>query len=215
LLSATRLRAGACLASLASAFALAGCGDTLQDQPIAHDTLEGLIVAPFPVFWVGRSFHGFQITEATHDPGGAVSIQYGDCTQGGQGTCVAPLRVVTSPDNSFRPGSPEVSKPVTIRRVPASLASAGRSIVIATGGVVVGIYALDSKVAAAAADTAVPINDIGSPGAPLPAPLPDTGFASTPSPGQLPQPLAGPNSRAPVAPRSSCESPHTCVPSRR
>ena len=63
---------------------------------------------------------------------------------------------------------------------------------LATGGVVVGIYALDARLAAAAAQTVVPINDLGSPGAALPAPLPDTGFAESPLPAQMPSPLAHP-----------------------
>jgi hypothetical protein len=184
----------ACIASVALTFALAGCGDTLQDRPIPHDTLETLIAAPFPVFWLGGSFHKLAITEATHDPGGAFSLQYGDCKRGGQGTCVAPLRVVTSPDNSFIPGGSAARELVTIRGVRASLASSGRSIAISTAGVVVGIYALDAKVAAAAADAVVPINEIGEPGAPLPAPRPDTGFAESPLPTQVPAPLAPPRS---------------------
>jgi hypothetical protein len=28
---------------------VAACGDTRQDQPIAHNTLETLLVAPYPV----------------------------------------------------------------------------------------------------------------------------------------------------------------------
>ena len=66
-----------------------------------HNTLESLLVAPYPVYWLGRSFQGMAITEATHDPGGAFTVQYGDCVEGGQSTCVPALRVVTSPDNSF------------------------------------------------------------------------------------------------------------------
>ena len=37
-------------------------------------------------------------------PAARSRVQYGDCLQGGQGTCVPPLRIVTSPDNSFLPG---------------------------------------------------------------------------------------------------------------
>jgi hypothetical protein len=205
-----RARACGCLVSLGLGFALAGCTDTLQDRPIPHDTLETLLAAPFPVFWLGRSFHGLQITEALRDPGGAFTVQYGDCKQGGQGSCVPPLRVVTSPDNSFIPGGAARRKLVTIRGVQASLTSAGRSIVIATTGVVVGIYALDAKLAAAAADTVVPINESGWPGAALAPAKPDTGFASSPLPTQLPAPLAPPTTAAAGARRSSCASRHTC-----
>jgi hypothetical protein len=188
-----RALARALAAALSLTLALVGCGDTLQDRPIPHNTLEALVAAPFPVYWLGRSFRGLAITEAGHDPGGAFSVQYGDCLQGGQGTCVAPVRVITSPDNSFVPGGSAPRALTSIRGVPASVALGGRSIAIATAGVVVAIYAKDAKLAAAAAESTVPINEVGSSGAPLPAALPDTGFAETPLPAQVPTPLAPPH----------------------
>jgi hypothetical protein len=171
------------------AFALAGCGDTLQDQPIAHNTLEKLLVAPYPVYWAGRSFQGLAITEATHDPGGAFSVQYGDCVEGGQSTCVPALRVITSPDNSFVPGGSTPQHGALVRGVGSLVAQRGRTIEIPTGGVVVSLYADSPRLASAAAQTVVPINEAGVPGAPLPARLHDTGFGSTPLPSQEPSPL--------------------------
>jgi hypothetical protein len=171
------------------AFALGGCGDTLQDQPIAHNTLEKLLVAPYPVYWAGRSFQGLAITEATHDPGGAFSVQYGDCVEGGQSTCVPALRVVTSPDNSFVPGGSTPQHGTLVRGVGSLVAQRGRTIEIPTGGVVVSLYADSARLASAAAQTVVPINEAGVPGAPLPARLRDTGFGSTPLPSQEPSPL--------------------------
>jgi hypothetical protein len=191
-LGCVRGGAGAAACVLGLALALAGCGDTLQDRPISHNTLETLLVAPYPVYWLGQSFHGLRLSEATHDPSGAFSVQYGDCKQGGQGTCLPPLRVVTSPDNSFLPGNPATPEATPIRGVTGLLARGGRTIVLATGGVVVGIYALDPRLAAAAAQTMVPINDTGAPGARLPAALPDTGFAERPLPAQMASPLAPP-----------------------
>jgi hypothetical protein len=172
-------------------FALGACGDTLQDQPIAHNLLEGLVIAPRPVYWLGGSFRGLAITEVAHDPGGAFSLRYGDCLRGGQGTCVPPLRVVTSPDNSFLPAGRAPHRTALIRGVPALVAQGGQTIEIPTGAVVVGIYAQSPSLAAAAARTLVPINAIGSADAPLPRPLPDTGFAAKPLPSQVPaQPRA-------------------------
>jgi hypothetical protein len=171
------------------ALALSACGDTLQDQPIAHNTLETLLVAPYPVYWLGRSFHGLAITEAGYDPGGAFSVQYGDCVEGGQGTCVPPLRVVSSPDNSFVEGGDAPHRSTLVRGVSALTAQGGQTIEIATAGVVVGVYADSPSLAAAAAQTIVPINEAGAPGGQLPARLPDTGFASTPLPSQVPSPL--------------------------
>src|SRR5579859_2524219 len=84
---------------------LQACGNTLQDQPIPHNELEGLISAAPPVYWVGASFAGLPLTEAGRDVGGAYVVQYGDCLEGGQGTCVAPLRILSAPDNGFVPAS--------------------------------------------------------------------------------------------------------------
>jgi hypothetical protein len=176
--------AAACLLTIG------GCGDTLQDHPIPHNLLESLVVEPFPVYWVGGTFHGLALTEAAQDPSGAVSVQYGDCLEGGQGTCVAPLRVVTSADNSFLPGGGAAGHETDIRGVGARVAQQGRTIIIPTAGVVVDVYAArDPGLARAAALTMVPINSPGAPQSQLPAQLPDTGYASTPLPAQEPTPL--------------------------
>jgi hypothetical protein len=186
----TRVRVLVALAALLAgcALALGACGDTLQDRPIPHNTLESLIVAPYPVYWLGGSFRGLQITDASHDPSGAFSVQYGDCVVGGQSTCVTPVTVITSPDNSFVAGGSSPQR-ASLRGVQAVHAQHGRTIAIATGGVVVSVYADSASLARAAARTIVPINEVGEPGAPLPARLPDTGFASTPLPSQVPSPL--------------------------
>jgi hypothetical protein len=187
-----RWRAGslALLSCATGALALGGCGDTLQDRPIPHNTLETLLVAPYPVYWLGRSFGGLQITEAGHDPGGAFSVQYGDCVVGGQSTCVPPLRVVTSPDNSFVPGAATAQRTELVRGVRAVVAQRGATIEIPTAGVVVDLYAETPALARAAAGAIAPINEVGAPGEALPARLPDTGFASTPLPSQVPSPLS-------------------------
>jgi hypothetical protein len=180
------------LAALAAlcAVALGACGNAVQDQPIGHNVLETTMLAPYPVYWLGGSFQGHAITEVAQDPGGATSIQYGDCLQGGQGTCVPPLRVVTSPDNSFLPGGASAPRrTASVRGVSSVLAQGGDTVEIPTGSVVVDIYAQSPRLAAAAAQTIVPINAIGEPQAPLPATLPDTGFAETPLPSQMPSPL--------------------------
>ncbi len=169
--------------------ALGACGNTLQDQPISHTTLESLLLAPYPVYWLGGSFQGMAITEASEDPSGAFAVQYGDCAEGGQNTCVPRLRVVTSPDNSFIPAGSQSHRSVRIRGVAGVAAQADDTIELPTAGVVVGIYANSPRLARAAAETTVPINDAGAPAGPLPAPLPNTGFAEQPLPGQTPTPL--------------------------
>jgi hypothetical protein len=184
-----RVRPLATLAASLCALALAGCGDTLQDQPIPHNTLESLLVAPYPVYWLGGVFQHMEITAAVHDPSGAFSVQYGDCVEGGQSTCVPPLRVVTSPDNSFVPGGSTPRRQTSIRGVPAVVAQDGDTIEIPTAGVVLSVYAKNPRLAAAAAATAVPLDEAGAPEARLPSPLPDTGFGETPLPVQMPSPL--------------------------
>lgn len=171
------------------AVALCSCGNTLQERPIPHNTLESLITAPFPVYWLGGSFHGLAVSEAARDPGGAYSLHYGNCLRGGEGTCVTPLEVVTSPDNGFLPGGSTPTTRVRIRGSDALRARAGKTIVLPTASVVVDIYATSASAAAAAARTMVPINEVGSPGAPLPPALPNTGFGEAPLPTQLPAPL--------------------------
>ncbi len=186
------MRRGATLLAGLSALALAlgGCGDTLQTQRLSANKLETLIEAPFPVYWLGSTFKGMALTEATHDPGAAYAVQYGNCLRGGQAVCVPPLRVVTSPDNSFIPSGSTPSRVSTIRGVSVTIAEAGRSISIPTAGVIVSIYASDRRLALAAARTVVTINEVGAPEARLPAALPDTGFGATPLPSsQIPAPL--------------------------
>jgi hypothetical protein len=182
-------RAAAALALACAALIAAGCSDTLQNQPVPHNALETLLVAPYPVYWLGGSFRGLPITEVTHDPSGAFSVQYGNCAEGGQGTCVAPVRVVTSPDNSFLPGESAGAANVALRGTRALVARRGRTILVAAGGVVVGIYALRSDIASAAAQTAVPINAASVPGGQLPPRQPNTGFGELPLPAQMPSPL--------------------------
>jgi hypothetical protein len=171
-------------------------------QPIPHNELESLIAAEYPVYWLGRAFHGLPLSEATRDPSGGFSVLYGACKQGGQGTCLPPLRVVTSPDNSFVPGGTVAGETVTIRGVSALVTRDRHTIVLPTGSVIVAIYALDSRLAAAAAQTAVPINAVGSPAAPLAPPAPDTHFAASPLPQQIPSQLAPLPSLRAHAPRA-------------
>ncbi len=170
------------------ALALAACGDTLQVQPIPHNILESLIVAPQPVYWLGGTFEGLPVTEASHDPGGAYTIGYGNCVEGGQATCVPPLRVITSPDNSFLPGGALAHTVATFRGIPAVVARGGLTIEIPTGAVVVDVHAKNARLADLAARTLVPINAPGAPEAALPPRLPASAFAITPLPSQVPSP---------------------------
>jgi hypothetical protein len=184
-------KALAALVAVACALSLGACGDTVQDQPIPHNSLESMLLAPYPVYWLGGSFRGLPITEASHDPSGAFTVQYGNCLEGGQSTCVPPLKVVTSPDNGFVPGEGATTPrtAISVRGVRGYLAARGRAIAIPTDGVILDVYAHSPALARDAAQTAVPINSPGAPGAPLPATQPDTGFGARPLPSQTPSPL--------------------------
>jgi hypothetical protein len=169
--------------------ALCSCASTIQQHPIPHNELEYMVAAPFPVYWLGASFHGMEVSEVVHDPGDAWTVDYGSCLEGGEGACVPPLRIVTSPDNSFLPGGATTTRAGRIRGVHAELAQGGDTLVIPTAGVVLDVYATSPAIAAAAARTAVPINEAGSPDAPLRPALANTGFGETPLPDQVPSPL--------------------------
>jgi hypothetical protein len=173
--------------ALLGAWLLGGCGDTLQDQPVGPAPFESVIVkSRFPVYWVGLRFSGMRVTGVTTDPGGAVTIQYGDCLVGGQYTCVTPLELVTSPDNSFLPGGSAAAHTLELRGVRAVSRQQGEAIALRTGGVVVSVYARHAALARAAAQTMTPLNQAAQPGAELPKPLPDTGFDRLPLSGQMP-----------------------------
>jgi hypothetical protein len=187
-----RRPAGALALAPLCALALTGCASTLQNQPIAHNVLEGMLVAPYTVYWLGGAFQGHAITEVTQDPSGAFRVQYGDCVEGGQSTCIPLIRVVTSPDNSFVPGGEARQRAIRLRGVTALRLEAGRTIEIPTGAVVVSVHSPDASLAARAAQTMVPINEPGAPLTALPPRLPNSGFAEMPLPTQLPSPLHSP-----------------------
>jgi hypothetical protein len=169
------------------ALVLSCCGDTLQDKPIGPSALEKVIVkSRFPVYWLGTSFAGMPISSVMIDPSEAVTIRYGNCTVGGQYTCLTPLSIVTSPDNSFVPGGSAPARTLSIRGVRARASQGARTLAIPTGAVVVNVYAERSALAGMAARMMAPLNKVGLPLAPLPATLPNTGFGLLPLPGQVP-----------------------------
>jgi hypothetical protein len=169
------------------ALGLSACANTLQDRPVAPSFLEPLVIqGRYPVYWLGGEFRGLGITSVAQDPGGAYTIRYGDCRQGGENVCVTPVEIVTSPDNSFRPGGSTPQQRISVRGVPSTLAQRGRTIEIPTGAVVVDIYADSATLAREAAQTTVAIDSMQLPGASLPRSLPDTGFARKPLRSQQP-----------------------------
>lgn len=176
--------------ALLCALGLGACANTLQDQPVAPSFLEPLIAQEgFPVYWLGGVFQRLGITRVSRDPSGAYEIQYGNCTLGGENACATPVQIVTSPDNSFLPGGTAPQLPLLLRGVHVLSSQGGRTLVVATGGVVVDLYADSPTLAQAAAETMVRIASPDLPGAPLPRALPNTGYGNKPLPSQQP-PLA-------------------------
>lgn len=171
---------------------LAGCGSAIESKTLSAAALEPLVInLEFPIYWLGGRFDGLALSAANSDPSGAYEIQYGACTVGGPETCISPLALVSSPDNSFLPDAGAVGATASIRGVRAVLSSGGKVIEIATGPTVVDIRARSAALARAAAEQMVAINALGTPGAALPAALPNTGFAGKPLEGQLPQTVQG------------------------
>jgi hypothetical protein len=169
------------------ALVLSACGNTLQDQPVPPSFLEPLVTQEeFPVYWLGGLFHRLAITSIGRDPSGAYEIAYGNCIEGGQSVCVTPLQIVTSPDNSFRPGGSTPTRIVPLRGEPSVVLQSGRTIEVPTGAVVVDVYADSPTLARAAAETMVTINAPEPPGTELPRPLPATDYAQKPLPSQQP-----------------------------
>ena len=179
-------RSGVIALALVCALALDSCGDTLQDQPIGPSPLETVIVrSDFPVYWLGLKFQGMQITSVNIDPGEAVTIRYGDCVLGGQYTCVTPVSIVSSPDNSFIPGRTATTPSLALRGARASVAQGGATLAIPTAGEVVSVYARSPSLAREVATLMAPVNEVGLPQAPLAAAMPDTGVNRAPLPSQV------------------------------
>jgi hypothetical protein len=200
-LSAQPPRARALLAAAAllalGGLALGGCANTLQSQSVAPGFLEPLAMQEeYPVYWLGGTFRGLPIISVAHDASGSYTIKYGNCRQGGENVCVTPLEIVTSPDNSFRPGGSTPQRAISVRGAASTLAQSGRTIEVSTGGVVVDVYADSVALARAAAEAMVSINAVQLPGSPLPRALPTTDFAQKPLISQQPP-------AAPIAPRAS------------
>jgi hypothetical protein len=181
---------------------LSACANTIQDQPTPPSALESLVIQEdFPVYWLGGTFQGLALTNVGRDPSGAYEIQYGNCLVGGQSVCVTPLQIVTSPDNSFLPGGDAAQSTVLIRGIHGYSALGGKALALATGSVVVDLYADRPTLAHAAAEAMVRINaprngtagggqtrlsQADLPGAPLAPPLPNTGYGERPLPSQQP-----------------------------
>jgi hypothetical protein len=179
-------RFGVIALALLCAPALGSCGDTLQDQPIGPSLLESVIVrSHFPVYWLGLKFQGMQITSVNIDPGEAVTIRYGDCVLGGQYTCVTPVSIVSSSDNSFVPGRTATTPSLALRGARASVAQGGATLAIPTAGEVVSVFARSPSLARQAATLMAPVNNVGLPQAPLAPTVPDKGVNRAPLPSQV------------------------------
>lgn len=182
----------AALLALLATLTLAGCGDTLQAKPVANVELEQLIeVQRYPVYWLGSNFEGLSLTSVNAEPSGAYALQYGTCFVGGQQACLTPLEVISTPYTSHLPGEDMLgAQKTSIRGARTLIVQHGQVLALATGRVVVEVRSLRRKLALSAAQTMVPINELGEPDANLPAVIPISASEREPLPEQRPHPLA-------------------------
>ena len=175
-------------ASLAVVFALAlgACGDTVQERPIPHNLLESLILAPFPVYWVGGSFRGMAITEATHDPSGPFSVQYGSCLSGWTGDVRAAAAGRDLPRQQLPAGWRDREQPHAGARGGGAVRAGGDNARDPHRRGRRRHLRRQRAHSSRRRDDVVPINAVGAPGAPLARALPNTGFGATPLPSQVP-----------------------------
>lgn len=167
----------AALALLALSTVIAACGNTIQAQPISDNTLQQLVsFEKFPVYWLGASFHALQLASFGTDPGGAYTIQYGNCTVESASNCVSPLELISSPDNAFLPSAGIETTPTQVRGVSALAAQGGEVIELRTGPIVIDVRANSARLARAAAQEMVPVNEVGQPRGRLPSALRNTGY---------------------------------------
>jgi hypothetical protein len=184
-------------AAVLFALLLNACGAQVAVRPLPPNPLLELVALnKFPVYWLGGSFDGLQLTEITRDSGGAISLQYGACLRGGQYECLAPLTVVTSPEDSFLPHGHNPLRERILRGVRAFATTSGRTYEIPTGSVVVSIYAQQSSLAGAAARSLATLNTATFPDSPLAAPSANGSYARLPLSGQMVR-IVSPPRRAP------------------
>jgi hypothetical protein len=168
----------------------AGCA-TRHPPPLSSAALAEAQTFPyFPVYWVGRGFHGEPLTAVdgrnTYNSGVGESLYYGDCvTQKGilkGGSCPLPLQVTTLFYQRHANTSLGRQYNVLIRGVPAAIFDGGRSIQLYTGQVAVNVFSDTLEHALMAAALLRPVNAPGSAHGPLPAPVYCPGI-SFPMPG--------------------------------
>ncbi len=180
--------AGTMLLALGAAAMIAGCGSSIVERPVSLSSLEGLLtVESMPVYWLGLRFEGMALTAVSEDPGGAFTLQYGNCLSGGPATCRTALELITSPQSTFLPSAGNDTKPISMRGVSGLAAQHGAVIELRTGPVVVDVRARKSRVARAAAAAIVAVNAPGSPGQRLPAARPNGSFTDEELPVQQPR----------------------------
>ena len=98
-----------------------------------------------PSIGSGRASSIWRSPKRSKIPSGAITFHYGDCLQGGGNTCVTPLRVISSPDNSFLPAGSAPVRTVSLRGRSGAPPAGGRTIEIPTGAVVVDVEREDAR----------------------------------------------------------------------
>ncbi len=145
---------------------LAGC-NTHPPPPIPDADLR--LAQSFPLyttFWVGRTFHGIDLTAADskrdYDATVGMRVYYGTCRKPSSilstSGCQLPLEIATV---LYRPHTNEglgARREAVIRGVPAEIFNGGSSIELYSGHLAIDIYADSPSLARAAAEALVPLN---------------------------------------------------------
>jgi len=193
------------LTAAVAAVGVAGCSTPLRIPPAPPNPLEALIsIERYPVFWLGERFAGLPLSEVEEDIGGAVTLGYGACTRGGQYSCLLPLTVVTSPENSFLPHGTLPLERVSVRGITAYATSDRRIYELPTASVIVAIYAQTPSLAREAVIGLAALNGTVLPGEPLPPPQ-KSSYAQTPLSSQLVV-VKGPTGHATTGPGATAHT---------
>jgi hypothetical protein len=176
----TRLPAAAlCLAAVALAALLSGCGTGHPAAIEASELAEAQTFPYFRVYWVGKDFLGHELVAADGQKGYVSSIgdsvYYGDCNKGkgilGGGSCILPLQVTSVLYRLHSNATLGKQRNIVVRGVPATVYDGGRSIELYSGRVAIDVFSDTFTHAVAAVNRLLPLNAPGTASGDLPPPI--------------------------------------------
>jgi len=140
------------LVSRASSSEAAARGEPREAESAAPQSSDD-----FPVYFLGESFEGLELTEAPPPGRGLASFVYGSCDPTGDTGCAPPLEVQVWPacrrnpsSYELAPGVPMPRREDTVRGVPAAFYEDGLRLELSTGSVTVVIFGEHEQIVRAA-----------------------------------------------------------------